>query len=85
MMKRDASKHPSPNGGCPEAAVAGALGIRLGGLNYYFGQPSFRAYMGDSQNELAPQHIYQTIRLMYASTFLFLAIASIFIAGGIFF
>ena len=85
MMKRDASKHPSPNGGYPEGAVAGALGIRLGGLNYYFGQPSFRAYMGDSQNELAPQHIYQTIRLMYASTFLFLAIASIFIAGGIFF
>ena len=85
MLRRDASKHPSPNGGCPEAAVAGALGIRLGGLNYYFGQPSFRAYMGDSQNELAPQHIYQTIRLMYATTFLFLVIASIFIAGGIFF
>ena len=35
MMKRDASKHPSPNGGWAEATVAGALNIRLGGVNYY--------------------------------------------------
>ena len=31
MMKRDATKHPSPNGGWAEATVAGALNIRLGG------------------------------------------------------
>ncbi len=29
--------HPSPNSGIPESAVAGALGIELGGTNVYFG------------------------------------------------
>jgi adenosylcobinamide-phosphate synthase len=33
----DASKHRSPNAGWPEAALAGALGIRLGGANAYAG------------------------------------------------
>ena len=34
MMRRDAHLHPSPNSGLPEAGVAGALGVQLGGLNY---------------------------------------------------
>lgn len=46
MMRRDAAKHPSPNGGYAEASVAGALDIRLGGYNSYFGKMTFRAYMG---------------------------------------
>jgi adenosylcobinamide-phosphate synthase len=37
---RDGNRHPSPNAGQPEAAMAGALGVRLGGMNYYGGQPS---------------------------------------------
>ena len=76
MMVRDAKKHPSPNGGYTEATVAGALDIRLGGLNYYFGKPSFRTYMGDPINELGPVHITQAIRMMYGATVLFIAIAS---------
>ena len=47
VMQRDAGKHPSPNGGYAEATVAGALHIRLGGFNTYFGRRTFRAYMGD--------------------------------------
>lgn len=35
--RRDASRHPSPNAGVIEAAFAGALGIRLGGTNRYYG------------------------------------------------
>ena len=65
-MRRDASKHPSPNGGYAEATVAGALGIRLGGHNRYFGQDTFREYMGDADHELEPQYIPKTIHLMYA-------------------
>jgi adenosylcobinamide-phosphate synthase len=38
MWKRDASGHPSPNGGNPESVVAGLLGIRLGGINIYHGR-----------------------------------------------
>lgn len=77
MMFRDAKKHPSPNGGYTEATVAGALGIRLGGINYYFGRESFRAYMGDSLEELSAKHIDQTIRLMYAVSVLFVIIVSV--------
>ena len=73
MMKRDASKHPSPNGGWAEATVAGALNIRLGGVNYYFGQPHFRAYMGEPNEILEAAHILGAIRLMYTATILFLS------------
>jgi adenosylcobinamide-phosphate synthase len=44
---RDARRQLSPNSGYPEAAVAGALGIRLGGLNYYGGVPSRKEFLGD--------------------------------------
>ena len=72
MMRRDASKHPSPNGGWAEATVAGALNIRLGGMNYYFGQPHFRAYMGEPNESLEAAHILGAIRMMYTATILFL-------------
>jgi adenosylcobinamide-phosphate synthase len=49
---RDASKHASPNAGRPEAAMAGALGVRLGGLNYYDGEPHHGAYFGDDLRPL---------------------------------
>lgn len=77
MMMRDAKKHPSPNGGYTEATVAGALDIRLGGINYYFGRQSFRAYMGEAINKLNAQHIQQTIKLMYNVSTLFLIIMCI--------
>jgi len=35
---RDGAKHASPNAGQCEAAMAGALGVRLGGSNFYDGQ-----------------------------------------------
>lgn len=37
--RADAGRHASPNAGWPEAAMAGALSIRLGGLNHYDGEP----------------------------------------------
>ncbi len=37
IYKRDRYNHSSPNSAHPEAAVAGALGIRLGGINYFLG------------------------------------------------
>ena len=75
MMKRDAKKHPSPNGGWAEATVAGALNIRLGGMNYYFGEPHFRAYMGEPIEILEASHIIGAIRMMYTATILFLTAA----------
>ncbi len=73
----DAKKHPSPNSGFSEAGVAGALGIQLGGVNYYFGIPSFRAYMGIKTRELVPHDITKAIEIMYGTTIFFLLLASI--------
>ena len=75
MLKRDADKHPSPNGGYAEATVAGALNIRLGGVNSYFGVPHFRAYMGDPNETLQAPHILAAIRMMYTATIIFLCLA----------
>lgn len=68
MIWRDAAKHPSPNSGIAEAGVAGALGIRLGGLNYYGGVASLRAYMGDEDNRLSAVYIQKTVYIMYVVT-----------------
>ncbi|PKM81829.1 MAG: cobalamin biosynthesis protein CobD [Firmicutes bacterium HGW-Firmicutes-14] len=77
MIQRDACKHPSPNSGIPEAAMAGALGVRLGGLNYYGGVESFRAYMGDSVTGLKKAHILDTVRIMHVASVITLAAGAV--------
>jgi adenosylcobinamide-phosphate synthase len=47
VLREDGRRHRSPNAGQPEAAMAGALGVRLGGTNYYDGVPRAAAYLGD--------------------------------------
>jgi adenosylcobinamide-phosphate synthase len=68
IARRDAWVHPSPNSGFAEAAVAGALEIRLGGVNTYAGVESFRAYMGDAKREIVVGQIMQAVRLLYVAT-----------------
>ena len=46
IFRRDGYRHPSPNAGQVEAAMAGALGVRLGGMNYYDGKPSPKPLLG---------------------------------------
>ncbi len=73
VIRRDARKHPSPNAGYPEAAVAGILGLRLGGVNYYQGEKSFRAYLGQKINKFDLEQIKVIISLIYFTLFLFLS------------
>lgn len=47
VMVRDAAKHASPNAGWPEAAMAGALALRLGGPVHYDGEAEPRPWFGD--------------------------------------
>lgn len=68
IVRRDARLQPSPNSGYPEAAFAGALGIRLGGLNFYGGEPSRKAYLGDAQNPLTVDLYLRVRRLFYATS-----------------
>lgn len=70
-----AALHPSPNSGYPESAVAGALGVQLGGRNVYDGVISQRAAMGWPLQPLERSHIRMTVRLLY--------ITGYFIAGGV--
>ncbi|SDM99878.1 adenosylcobinamide-phosphate synthase [Fictibacillus solisalsi] len=81
-LKEQARHHPSPNSGWGEAAVAGLLGIRLGGTNYYKGQVSYRPFIGRAQNSLNPIHIEKTIVIMQQAVTWFTII--LLAAGGIY-
>ena len=63
---RDGSGGPVPNAGIPEAAMAGALGVRLGGVNWYERKAVERPFMGDPIHPLEPRTIRDAILLMYA-------------------
>lgn len=67
---RDGRKHPSPNSGLSEASCAGALKVRLGGLNYYKGIPSEKPYLGDAILPLNVDSIKQVNRLVMTTSFL---------------
>ena len=75
---RDAQKHRSPNSGWPEAAMAGALGVQLGGRNEYGGRSEERAKLGDPDKLLCPSLIPLALQLMgFASTFLLLGLFAV--------
>lgn len=59
--------HESPNAGHSEAAVAGVLGISLGGEAVYFGQPLQKPQIGDPDKKPEPSDILITIRMMERS------------------
>jgi adenosylcobinamide-phosphate synthase len=62
-MGRDARKHVSPNAGWPEAALAGALAIRLGGPRSYDGRTVDLATMGDGRSALEANDIRRGLKL----------------------
>jgi adenosylcobinamide-phosphate synthase len=72
ILFRDAKKHPSPNSGWGEAAVAAILGIQLGGINYYKGMVSNRAKMGDPIQPIQAKHIIKANHILSKTVFLFL-------------
>ncbi len=72
IVQRDAKKHPSPNSGWCEAAVASLLGIQLGGINYYKGVISNRATMGDPIIKMEKAHILKTNHIVSRTIPIFL-------------
>ena len=68
--RRDARRHASPNSGFPEAAFAGALGVRLGGPNRYHGQVVEKPFIGEELREVAITDIRRACRLMVFTTLL---------------
>jgi adenosylcobinamide-phosphate synthase len=64
---RDARRHRSPNAGWPEAAMAGALGLRLAGPRVYGETLIDDAFMGDGRREATAGDIFQALRLYKAA------------------
>ncbi|GAA2570753.1 cobalamin biosynthesis protein [Winogradskya consettensis] len=62
VWRRDRNDHPSPNSGQCESAMAGALGVRLGGRNVYFGRTETRPFLGDGPRPSVP-HLRSAARL----------------------
>ncbi|PNU18842.1 cobalamin biosynthesis protein CobD [Geothermobacter hydrogeniphilus] len=69
-MLCDARKTSSPNAGFPESAVAGALGVRLGGPATYFGETVQKPTLGDADRRIDIGCYRATIRLMYLTALL---------------
>ncbi|GAB3814171.1 cobalamin biosynthesis protein [Micromonospora zhanjiangensis] len=76
VWRRDRHDHPSPNAGQCEAAMAGALDVRLGGRNVYFGRSEVRPYLGDGPRP-EHRHIRRAARLSGAVGLGALAVASL--------
>ncbi len=63
------------NSWLPEAAMAGALGVQLGGINFYQGKQVGVPRLGFSHRSLEPEVILQAIRLMMACSLLSFLVA----------
>jgi adenosylcobinamide-phosphate synthase len=70
---RDAHKHDSPNAGWPEAAFAGALGLRLGGPRTYEGEVHDLPSFGDGRADLTALDILRALELYWMTMNLLLA------------
>ncbi len=64
---RDARRHRSPNAGWPEAAMAGALGLRLGGPRIYSGAVVEDYWMGNGRADLTSSDIRAALRIYRAA------------------
>jgi adenosylcobinamide-phosphate synthase len=64
ILLRDGHKHPSPNSGRPEAAMAGALSVQLGGVNCYGGRTAERPLLGDAESPLTVPHVARAVHIM---------------------
>ena len=82
VMIRDRKNHKSPNCAYPEGAAAGAMDIRLGGTNIYFGEVIEKPTIGDNISPINRNHIKECNKLMIVSEILFF-VFSIFVLGVI--
>ena len=70
-------KWPQDNSEATEAAMAGALGVQLGGLNLYQSIPIQKPFIGDNLYLLDRKHIQESVNLVYISSALFMIIGTV--------
>lgn len=64
-------KGPKSNSEATEAAMAGALKVQLGGLNFYNTAPILKTHIGDNLYPLDKKHIRESVKVMYLASGLF--------------
>lgn len=74
IVRRDHGNHSSPNAGYPESAVAGLLGIQLGGGHMYFGEYVEKPTIGDETRPVKLKDIDRTNKIMYRTFGFFVVI-----------
>ncbi len=74
IMHRDGRKHPSPNSGITEAAMAGALGISLGGPVRYQGRLCNKPYLGGNKRKALPGLIKEALGISFVSSLLMISL-----------
>ena len=77
LCRRDGIKDPSPNSGWSECAYAAALGVQLGGTNYYGGVVKEKPLLGDRDNEITTETVDLALGIMRNCCLLWLAVGSI--------
>jgi adenosylcobinamide-phosphate synthase len=65
ISRRDGRKSESPNAAIPEAALAGALQVQLGGPAYYDGERLEKPLLGDDRSEITLTEYKQTAKVVY--------------------
>jgi adenosylcobinamide-phosphate synthase len=78
ILWRDASKHASPNAGWPEAAIAGALGLRLAGPIAYDGILSRKPWIGEGDRSASAKDIRRGLSIYRRA-----CLCLWFMAGGV--
>lgn len=81
IFLRDGGKHVSPNSGWPEAAMAGALRVQVGGPNVYSGSPVETPKLGEPVYPLSPTRIVLAVQLMALASGLMLFVLLILMWG----
>ncbi len=87
IWRRDRRKHESPNSAQTESVCAGALGVRLAGDAWYFGELHRKPYIGDDLRPIENEDIRRANRLMYLTSVLTLIVFAglrAVIFGGVF-
>jgi adenosylcobinamide-phosphate synthase len=78
IMFRDGKKQDSPNSAISEAAMSGALGVRLGGTCSYSGRIVEHPYLGEQRRPISVSLIKEAITISIVTSLLMLAVGILF-------
>jgi adenosylcobinamide-phosphate synthase len=76
-VRRDAGHHRSPNAGWPEAAMAGALGLRLAGPRVYGEIMVQDGWMGDGRAEATVADLRRALAIVRAACAVQMAVVGV--------